>query len=471
MVTARRPLARLSLASLIAACAGLTAQDANAACDPSTLTCAVAGTALSAQIDERLPTEIDSGWMEKGSIKVRTRFTIDPVRNAPLLAVDMPDGAMVEASWPEPGYVTLRPVAGDAVGTASVRFALVPSLEAQIYGVGVNYNAAQLVNMVPGGSFNYDSSGEAPFVPWGFEGVEVQTPAPALDRSTLFALPFSRLGVSPSIAEGTLSIQAATKPTFRYVTKEIRLDGNAFTGGEGGAKIPVGDADALDVSAQITGELSLSGTLDVRPVVKVDTVGGYPTFGLVKFSFSAVSKSYGGAPMAMAFAPTTIHIPLPNVKVPKTSLDMGVARAGTQVEGSVSIASTGELGSILRFESSSPEFVVPTGEVRVAPKSQYDLVVAFRADSDLPASATITVRSNDPDSPEQTFRVGANGADLGDDEDGPRGRVVSFGEPPGDGGCSLAGGTKGGMPSAPFGALALAAAAAAIVRRQRRACR
>ena len=62
----------------------------------------------------------------------------------------------------------------------------------------------------------------------------------------------------------------------------------------------------------------------------------------------------------------------------------------------------------------------------------------------VPASATITVRSNDPDSPEQTFRVVANGAPVdpsGDSTtDGPRtGGVKNLEPPPSDNaGCSTA---------------------------------
>lgn len=447
------------------------AEAANTTCQAGAPNCSFGSTALHAEIKERLGTEIDSGWMDKGQIKVRTRFTIDPVAGDPLLKVDMPKGATVVASWNEAGYVNLRPVTGEgAEGTADVHFTLVPSLEANIYGIGVSYNATELVNMVPGAAFNYDAKGSAPLSPWGFAGASVTTPAPALDKSTIFGLPFSTLGVPANIAEGTLSIQAATKPTFKYTTKEVRLDGVGVTTEDGVAKVPVSDADALDVVAIVNGELSFSGTLDVRPVVKVDTVAGYPTFGLVKFSFSAVSKAYSGAPAVMNFAPTTIHIPLPNVKVPATPLGMGDVRAGDQAEQTVTIDSTGEMDGVMKFESSDPQFIVPSGEVRVPSKGNYQLKVGFKPNSDGPASATITVRSNDPDAPEQTFRVAANGASLeGDgDESGPGGRnngPVPALDPIESEGCSFA---PSRAPTSAFSAIGLGLAVAMIARRRRR---
>lgn len=459
----------LGLASVFAVL-GVTTEDARAA--NTSANASVGTTSLHAEVKERLGTEIDSGWMDKGLIKVRTRFTIDPTQGEPLLSVDMPEGAKVEASWNEPGYINLKPVTGErASGTAKVHFTLVPSLEASIYGVSVAYNASQLINMLPGGSFNFDAQKSGPISPWGFAGASVQTPGPALDKSTIFALPFSSLGVSTGIAEGTLSVQATTSPTFRFVTKEVRLDGNGVTTEGGVAKVPVIDGDAMDVVALVNGELSFTGDLDIRPVVKVDSVDGYPTFGLVKFSFSAVKKAYSGAPTVVSFAPQTIHIPLPNVKVPPTAIGLGDVKAGGKAEKSITIDSTGELGAVLTFESSDPQFKVPTGEVRVPSKGAYDLKVLFTPDSDGPASATITVRSNDPDSPEQSFKIGANGASLEDDEDGPqKGQrpgegVPELPDPGGSEGCSAA---PNGLNGSAAGTFAIGLAAVMIARGRRR---
>jgi hypothetical protein len=417
----------LGLASVAAVLGGAsTAHAANTSANVSSGT-----TSLHAEVKQRLGTEIDSGWMDQGLIKVRTRFTIDPVQPDPLLTVDMPEGAKIEASWNEKGFINLKPVTGErATGTAKVHFTLVPSLEASIYGVAVSYNGSQLVNMLPGGKFGFDAQKSGPLSPWGFAGASVQTPGPALDKSTIFALPFSTLGVGTGTATGTLSIQATTSPTFKYVTKEVRLDGASVTAADGVAKVPVSDGDFMEVVALVNGELTFNGDLDIRPVVQVDSVAGYPTYGLVKFSFSAVKKAYSGAPTVVNFAPQTIHIPLPNVKVPTQPIGLGAVKAGGKAEKTVSIDSTGELGAVLTFSSSDPQFTVPSGEVRVPAKGKYDLKVAFSPKSDGPASTTITVHSNDPDSPDQTFKIGANGASLDpdEDEDGPK-----KGQRPGEG--------------------------------------
>ena len=465
---------RFGLASLLGAVAALGATSAradvaNGACDPAALTCSVGTSALTAKITNQLPTVIDSGMMDKGLIKVRTRFTIDPVKGAdPLLSVNMPKGALIQATWNEKGFVNLKAVTEQAAqGTMSVHYTLTPSLEASIYGIGVNYNAEQLINKVPGAAFHYDAKASTPMLPWGFTPTTLKGAPPALDSSTIFSIPFSQLGVTTDIAEGTLSIQAAANPTFTYTTKQVRLDSESISKADGLAKLPVGDDDFLDVSAQVIGEIKLGGALDVRPVINVDSVGGYPTFGLVKYSFTAVSTPIGDAKaVPLTFDNTTIHIALPNVKVPSATVAMGSIEAGKSASKSVTIDNTGELRGKMTFTSSDPQFTVPSGDVAVGAKGKYELAIGFQPTSSSPASATITVKSNDPGSPEQTFRVAANGAST---EDAPPDATTAGTEPEAgaDSGCAVATTGSSTGHASTYGVMGLALGLAAFVRRRR----
>src|SRR5690606_2804974 len=162
--------------------------------------------------------------LDEGLIKIRTRFTIDPPVGQPLVTVDMTSGALVEASWPEPGSLTLRAVSREGDGIVDVHYTLVPSLEASIYGLSINYDATQLINRLPGARFDYDAQGRASLLPWGFHGTHVDTPVPPLEQSTVFGLAFDRLGISRDVVTGSLAIQAAAKPRFTYQTREVRLD-------------------------------------------------------------------------------------------------------------------------------------------------------------------------------------------------------------------------------------------------------
>jgi hypothetical protein len=212
-------------------------------------------------------------------------------------------------------------------------------------------------------------------------------------------------------------------------------------------------------------------------VVKVDSVAGYPTFGLVKLSFSAVKKAYITPAQNITFPAQTVHIPLPNVKVPTAPIGLGDVKAGGRATKTITIDNSGELGAQLEFSSSDPRFSVPSGKVNVTPKGKYELEVAFSPNADGPASGTITVKSNDPDSPEQTFKIGANGADLGD-ESSEEGGGSKRGQRPGEGvpslepieseGCSAAPMRSHHGASAAAAALGLGLAITFVSRRRRR---
>jgi hypothetical protein len=434
------------------------------ACAATSPTCSVGSAALRGTVREKLATNIDSGWMERGPIKLRARFTIDPVGGEPLLAVDMPDGAVVEATWQEKGFLTVRPLAGaERAGRMHVQYTLVPSLEARLFGVAIERDAASLAGMLPGGALDLDARTTATVPAWGFAGALANAPTPPLEKSTLFTLPFEALGIDGRTAEGSLSMQAAATPSFRYVTREVQLDGEAVTSADGSVKLPIADADFVDVSALVVGDLALSGELDIRPIVRVDSAFGVPTFGLTRYDFSVVKRSFGGAPTPVSFERVQIHIPLPNVKVPAAPVAFGAAARGDVVKKQVAIESTGEREAVLRVESSDPQFVVAPGEIRVPAKGRHELEVAFQPSGGGPASATITVRSNDPDAPEQTFQVAANGASLD-----PDGRRRPSDEAEGGCGCVVAGARPAASSGASaLGALGLALGLAVLGRRRR----
>ena len=449
---------RITLASVTALLGLLAASPAKADCDATSTTCSVGTAALKGQVTQKLATPIDSGWQGGDSIKVRTTFTIDPVAGDPLVKVDLPSGALVEATWTEKGFLDLKPITQTGQsGSLNVHYTLTPDLQAQIFGIAIHYNANQLVNMIPGASFNYDAKAAAPLLPWGFDGAQVTPQAPALDQSTIFSLPFDKLSIPANTITGTLGVQASAQPIFQYRTTQVQLDAGSIGTANGTTRVPVVDGDAIDLRAQIVGELGVAGTLQVKPNVQADTVAGHDTYGLLKYSFSVATVDISGATTPVTFDAATIHIPLPNVKVPDPAIGFGNVQGGSSANKTVTVNNTGELGATVTFESSDPQFVVSKDPVKITAKGTYALPVTFKAISGAPASATITVRSNDPDSPEQTFKVGGNGADIGEND----GKDDSSS----GGGCSAAPRSPAG--SSLLGGLGIGLALLALVRRKR----
>ena len=447
---------RIALASVTGILALLAASPANADCDPANVSCSLGTAALRGQVTQKLGTPIDSGWLGKSPIQVRTTFTIDPVAGDPLVKVDLPSGAVVQATWKDKGFLDLAPItqAGQS-GSLNVHYTLTPDLQAQLFGLPVvHYDATQIVNMSPGASFGYDAKAAAPLLPWGFDGAQVTPQPPALDQSTIFSLGFDKLGVGSDKITGALSVQAAANPVFQYRTTQVQLDSGSVTTSTGTTRVAVVDGDAIDVRAQIVGELGVAGTLAVKPRVQADTVYGIPTLGFVKYTFDAATVDISGSTTPVAFDAASIHIPLPNVKVP-APFGFGSVQGGSSSNETITITNTGEMAATATFASSDPQFVVSHDPVKIPAKGSYALPVTFKAISGSPASATITVTSNDPDSPEQTFKVGGNGADIGanDSKDDSSG-----------GGCSTA---PRSSSSSLFGSVGLGLALLGLLRRKR----
>jgi hypothetical protein len=478
MVATHRVLGRAALFGTVVAALLGSAQSASAApCSEAAANkCTVGVGELKAQLTTGSNEVIDSGWMESGSIKVRAKFTLAPVGREPLVNVALPATALVEATWTEKGYLDLKPLDG-ATGKMDVRYTLVPAIEASVYGISITKNAQELINSnISGASFNYDVKASGTVPSWGFGPGQVKPPSPALDQSTIYSTSFSNLGIDSGTITGTFALQAATSPTFTFQAKEVSFGPASSTAKGAAARIAISDQDSVDVSATIRGEVSYAGTLDVRPRVTADTVYGYDTYGLTNFSFSAASKPYEGKPMAVSSNTVTLHIALPNVKVPTAGVSLGDVKSGGKAEKTISIENTGELEAVYTVQSSDPAFTVPSGQLKIAPKSKGDLKLAFTSGGGA-ASTTITIKSNDPDSPEQTFKVGANGADVAPDETSTDGSATSRKSSGVDSsvsdasGCAVAapgGANKAGNGARGFEALGLGLGLAAVLRLVRR---
>lgn len=411
------------------------------------------------------------------SIKVGASIKIDPVKSGgPLFSVDMPKGAVVQASWANDKKIVLKAVTGSQTdGTVTVRHTLTPALELEVKAFGATanfvYDATKLLNELQdqlgaNATFNYDSRAAQQFAPWGFAKVDTKLNAPSLEGSQLFTLPMSTLPdfVSNNL-DGQLGIRAVTNPTFSYTSKTVKLSGaDGEIGAAGGeVSLPAVDGDFLETMVNLDGEMAVAGSMQIQPFVSLTKVFG--TALQVTFPITAYSAPYKVAPTKVTFQSVIAHIPLPNVKAPKQGIDLGAVKAGGQATKTVTIDNTGEKAASLSFKSSDPAFSVPSGAITIEPKGKYELQIKFASNTAGPASSEITVLSNDPDSPEQTFRVGANGAEVG----GPGeddGLPQAGGE--GDSGCGCKTAGTSSLPSwAGFGMLGLGAVV--FVRRRKNA--
>lgn len=472
-----RYLQHTAVASLLGLGLVAAAHPAHASCDAATLSCSTGTAALHAESRDKLVTSLDTGWYPACSgsdhctskpIQFRADLALDPVAavSQPVWLVDMPTGAVVDATWDSQYFTFGVDSSAQSGGTFKVHHSLTPSVSLYVGAFGLSYtynlDAVQLVNRLPGASFNYDASGSAQFAPWAFGGVHATVNAPSLDASRLFEIDLAGLPAIGQDLDGTLAVNAVTSPTFAYKTTRVTLVGTdaPITAVGGSTRLPVADGDFLEVQAAVEGEITAEGSVDIVPYVHLTRILDHDNLDMELGVNTGLHVKYEVPAQKVTFPAQTIHVALPNVHVPKV-LDVGNVGAGSSTSRTITIQNSGELGASLSFTSSDPQFSVPAGAATTGPKSSYDLKVDFHPDADGPAIAQVTVHSNDPDSPDQILTVTANGAkapgETGDGSDG-------LGNPQAGGcGCKAAG--EGGSGRAPAGVFAVALVALAVAGR------
>jgi MYXO-CTERM domain-containing protein len=433
------------------------------ACDPQSYDCSTGTAAMKYESRNGLGTSIETPWFpSSGMVQVKAQVAIDPVPNAgPMVTIDMPKGAVLEATWPDKGYLTLKADDGEqSDGQIKIRHTLTPQIQVHVsvatFDQTFTFDADSLLQKIPGSHFNYDSNGQAYFMPWGFDSGTAIAKGPDIANSELFSMGFDALPsiVSDNLA-GDFGISATTSPSFIYKTTKVSVSGAdaQLVDTHGTTKVPVSDADFMEVYAQVEGALTVSGELDIAPNITVTRAGSFNIN--TTLSYDVVKTMWTAPSQHVIFGSQLVHIPLPNVHVPDKAVDLGDAKVGGEASVTAKIQNSGEQGTHFTAVSSDPQFTVDSAEVRVGPAASGDLKITFKPTSAGPATATITIKSNDPDSPEQKFTVTANGGDpAAAPKNGAEGDDAPTGNSSGCG-CKTAGVSSPGSASGGLAGLAL----------------
>ncbi|MEB2312861.1 MAG: choice-of-anchor D domain-containing protein [Sorangiineae bacterium] len=509
-----RPL-RTALSLLVATgalvtTAGALAQDADGGapsgpCDPSTLYCSSATIEKNnTSSNQRLPIGIDTGWVPKcdpmtsdghcdKKVQIDLQVALDPLNEQSIWKVEMPKGSVMSASWPDTSaFVVQLEQDLQKDGTFSITHTITPDfglyLDAgSIFKGEIHIDASKLLPLLPIQShFDYVAMGSTKFNPWGFAGATARVKGTDLANSQLFSITFEQLGKLVGsggfndVLEGSFSFNATTDIEFTYTTKQVKIAGSTgpISQPDGTTQFPMVDQDYLEFTAQTLGEIAYEGTLDFRPVINISSVAGFP----ITLSFPinvGLAVPISGPPIPVTFPNRVVHLPLPNVFAPGSLVDFGQVEGGDRKDKSVTIDNTGEMAATLEFTSDDPQFTVGVASTMIDPGDSFNLSVRFKPTTKGKQEATITVTSNDPDSPVQEFKVsgygkGENLAEPDPEPEADGGSAGAAGAPNGAApyadssgcGCRTAGSTDEGAPRSALALLALGAVA--LLRRRRR---
>jgi MYXO-CTERM domain-containing protein len=148
-------------------------------------------------------------------------------------------------------------------------------------------------------------------------------------------------------------------------------------------------------------------------------------------------------------------ISLPDLLVPPLVVDFGAVPVGSTSEAMVKLTNAGGLTAKATVTSSDPAVFQTAAQIEVPADQEAQLVVHFVPPQAGPFKGTITVTSNSPNAPTQTFDV--KGAATSDGAGGSAGAAGASGE---GGAAGKAGGAAGAAGSAAGGVAGAAGSAA-----------
>lgn len=486
--------------------------EAEAACATTDPTCSFGPvTGLSGQKAEG-PTDkvVGFDWSQNFGggfeVGIDAGIRLVPKDADPFFSVDLSAGAtppVVQASWGSDKIVKLT-FLDSATANASFQARYGLAVQVRLYGkalgasIDKTWDVTDKLTGLGNDDFNFDAKNTNTFKPWAVTTpFDMVVAGGSVDTTSLFQVSLADVGLditcrgfngnpSYACATGDLGMYISTEGTvFRYRTVAAKLNGTSV---DASKEMPLPSqpeyGDELAVRAVLTGGVTIDGDLYAKPYIRLTSLYGYGPGGTrndngginwpLSYSASTLSihKEFtlpvdAAQTLTFDYPETTILIPIPNVKLAKSALTM------SGKSGRVAINNTGKKAARVSFSTTSDGFQVPGGEQEIPAGGSYDLqVVYINSDS---ATGDVLVDTNDPDSPQLSLKVGANGASVGDpDEFGDDGSSSGRTGSPGldqsgeDGGCGCTT-TRSSGQAAGFAALFGAVLGAlALIRRRAR---
>jgi MYXO-CTERM domain-containing protein len=338
--------------------------------------------------------------------------------------------------------------------------------------------------------FKSSASGDCKFAPFAFDP-PVVCKAKAIP-GTVFSFGLSDIGIDiDKFAKISLGMDVTTSDVqFTWQTTEISVAGGdlPITKDNPSTSIAYTGGSQLSPTAQAKGKLTYKGMTALYPTIATEEIAGFPIKFKWPIDVGAELPFEGEIPYALN--PTTVDILLPDLTVITSTnadgdVDFGTVEVGQQKARSVTLKNFGAMevvGDVVssqggEFKVSKPSFnLKPEGDAL----SEEKLDIIFIPKKSGEVKATIFVKSNDPDEPEQIIKVKGFGKMPSEPEPEPEpeagsggtggkktntGNSVTEETSTSDGGCGCR--AAGTPPARSAGSLALLALAALGLRRRR----
>lgn len=425
-------------------------------------------------LDMRLPSiSLDSGWVPASS-PIQVRFALlfmgeTEVTLGGTLATYWPFGL----SMATPG----RPMQG------SLRMAWGLEIVARMRFVadiaGTHYEWEGDIPFIPFRDLRL--ADELTFDPFVLPGA---MPRPVSVHDTTDMIEVFSVGLSSIIGtsipglDGGFAVSLTGDLTTSYQTDRILIDDARAPIDREGAVVqywpPAGGFGASeDVTVRPEGTITYEGDIVARPNVFVELLGRRFDLLGIDVPIPIVRTS-----TATDFDPATVHVPLPDILVMPTNIDVGTLVVGDVGDGALTIRNRGEAELTVTVDPLPDTLMASSSMLRLPPATEATLGVMVAPAMAGMFAETITLRTNDPDEPIVRIPVTAEAivVDAGSGDGGRRDAMVAgrdagpdTGMPPGGlsgGGCGCS--APGPRHASSAAAVLMLAGLAVVARRRRR---
>lgn len=406
---------------------------------------------------DTLPIEwsFDTGWVPANSplqvhlwagVYATTRVTLK--------------GAL-ETSWPE--ALLLRAPGNPDGGLLSYHYGVELGAQAQLHVkiAGIPYDWVGDIPYIP--QIDFQVEGEQGFDAWGWN--PGATLSSKTQPQTIIEVGLSDIISIPSVfVDGGLKVDVQMELAATYTTERIVVEGAEGKGVKGGdITEPDGETKAeylngpsIDLDVHPEGNIDYDGIIHLIPGMWVEILGQNFAFDIadIPITFPITQTTW-------SFPKQRVHVPLPDLVLPKTEIDFGEVEVGQKSLESFSLWNAGEARAKVTIVSSNAElFPAWDPSLDIDPGVTADTAVRFMPRKNGPFEATLFIASNDPNDPVQEILL--KGVGFG-------GPVAPSQDISQESGCACRAAGSDAPTPAPTGlALTALAGVVALVRRNRK---
>jgi MYXO-CTERM domain-containing protein len=405
---------------------------------------------------DSLPIEFsfDTGWTPANSpLQVHLWAGVYATTRASL------DG-FLETSWPE--ALLLRTPGSPNGGLLAFHYGVELGAQAKISieVAGQTYDWIGDIPYIP--QIDFQVEGETTFDAWGWK------PGVTLSSKTL-PQRIIEVGIGDIVGgsipgiDGGLAVDVALELEATYTTERMvitkvdgdEVEGGAITSADGETNVKYLNGAAIDLDVHPEGTVDYDGIIHLIPTFWVELLGQTWNIPIVDIpiEFPITQSNW-------SFEPTRVHVPLPDVVLPKIEIDFGAVEVGQKSLEDFSLWNAGEALAKVSLVSSNPDlFPAWDPSLDIDPGLTSDTAVRFMPKKNGEFTATLFIASNDPNDPVQEIVLKGIGFG-GPSETGPSDDISQ------ESSCACR--TAPNAAPAPAFALAALAGATIVLRRRRR---